>query len=236
MARSAFSRLTLLPKTKDAIMNSKFRTSIPGEVRGLSPWRSALSSSTAIARLASLAVLGMAATTAAQAQNLPTGGSVSSGSATVSSGPNGLTINQTSQNVALNWQSFSIGADKNVTFVQPNSKSVALNRVLGADPSVILGGLTANGKVFRDGSIHFLFHGEAVPLDHAPEARALGRGRYQGSHPRSERSALDIATDPWRCPSACHLETKSRGSVAFGSRTALNHVDLLVSPTLRCSA
>ena len=52
------------------------------------------------------------------------------------------------QNVAINWQSFNIGKREAVQFVQPNSSSVALNRVLGADPSSILGSLSANGKVF----------------------------------------------------------------------------------------
>ena len=44
--------------------------------------------------------------------------------------------------------SFNIGRNNAVQFVQPNSRSVALNRVLGADPSVILGRLNANGQVF----------------------------------------------------------------------------------------
>src|SRR5207237_7340740 len=57
-------------------------------------------------------------------------------------------INQSSQNVAINWQSFGIGLTETVRFVQPNSSSVALNRVLGSDPSSILGHLSANGKVF----------------------------------------------------------------------------------------
>jgi filamentous hemagglutinin family protein len=79
---------------------------------------------------------------------LPSGGTVSAGSASVASGAGTMTINQTSQNAALNWQSFSIGQSEAVRFVQPNSGSVALNRVLGSDPSNILGSLSANGKVF----------------------------------------------------------------------------------------
>ena len=79
---------------------------------------------------------------------LPTGGAVSAGSATIVGGPGTTTINQASQNVAINWQSFSIGAAEAVRFVQPNSSSVALNRVLGSDPSNILGSLSANGRVF----------------------------------------------------------------------------------------
>ena len=78
----------------------------------------------------------------------PTGGAVSAGSASIAGGAGKTTINQTSQNVAINWQSFSIGAEEAVQFVQPNSSSVALNRVLGPDPSNILGSLSANGKVF----------------------------------------------------------------------------------------
>ncbi|CAL62007.1 Conserved hypothetical protein, filamentous haemagglutinin-like [Herminiimonas arsenicoxydans] len=79
---------------------------------------------------------------------LPVGGEVVAGSATVTSGNGSMTVNQSSQNVVLNWQSFNIGAAEAVRFVQPNSNSVALNRVIGADPSSILGSLSANGKVF----------------------------------------------------------------------------------------
>jgi filamentous hemagglutinin family protein len=111
-------------------------------------FHSALSASTALVRLASLAVVGLAAASAAQAQTLPTGGSISAGSATIASGPGALTITQTSQNAALNWGSFSIGAADRVTFIQPSSNAIALNRVLGSDASSILGNLSANGKVF----------------------------------------------------------------------------------------
>ncbi|HAC34077.1 MAG TPA: filamentous hemagglutinin, partial [Gammaproteobacteria bacterium] len=79
----------------------------------------------------------------------PQGGSVVAGAATISN-PDGSTtlINQTSQRAALDWHSFSIGSNEYVQFIQPGTSSVALNRVVGGDPSSILGSLSANGQVF----------------------------------------------------------------------------------------
>jgi len=79
---------------------------------------------------------------------LPVGGVVTAGGASIGSSPGSTTITQSSQNVAINWQSFNIGQGEAVQFVQPNSHSVALNRVLSSDPSSILGSLSANGNVF----------------------------------------------------------------------------------------
>ncbi len=79
---------------------------------------------------------------------LPAGGVVAAGSATISSAGATTTINQSTANAVINWQSFGIAAGQTVQFVQPGSTSVALNRVLGADASSILGNLSANGKVF----------------------------------------------------------------------------------------
>ena len=59
-----------------------------------------------------------------------------------------LTIVQNSASTALNWQSFSIGAGETVLFVQPGANAVALNRVIGPDPSTLLGNLSSNGQVF----------------------------------------------------------------------------------------
>ena len=78
----------------------------------------------------------------------PIGGTVTAGSANISSGGNTTTINQTSQNTTINWQSFGINKGETVNFVQPNSNAVALNRVLGNSASAIYGTLNANGKVF----------------------------------------------------------------------------------------
>jgi len=85
---------------------------------------------------------------AAYADALPTGGTVVGGSATISQSGNSMTINQTTAKMAADWQSFSIGAGSTVTFNQPTASSVALNRVVGADVSVIQGALKANGQVF----------------------------------------------------------------------------------------
>lgn len=79
---------------------------------------------------------------------LPTDGVVAAGAATISSTASTTTINQSTASAVINWQSFGIGAGQTVQFVQPGSSSVALNRVLGAEASSILGNLSANGKVF----------------------------------------------------------------------------------------
>lgn len=84
----------------------------------------------------------------AMVQAQPTGGVVSSGRATLGGTAAQMTVTQTTPHVVLNWQSFGIQAGESVQFVQPDSHSVALNRVMGADPSNILGNLSSNGQVF----------------------------------------------------------------------------------------
>lgn len=79
---------------------------------------------------------------------LPVGGVVAAGGASITGSTSTTTITQSTANVVINWQSFSIGTGQTVQFVQPGNSSVALNRVLGADPSSIMGSLTSNGKVF----------------------------------------------------------------------------------------
>ncbi|MCK9285124.1 MAG: filamentous hemagglutinin N-terminal domain-containing protein, partial [Rhodocyclaceae bacterium] len=48
----------------------------------------------------------------------------------------------------INWQQFSIGAGETMRFIQQSATSSVLNRVIGPDPSLILGALTSNGRVF----------------------------------------------------------------------------------------
>jgi filamentous hemagglutinin family protein len=86
----------------------------------------------------------------------PQGPSVVGGTASVTgAGTANVTVNQTSSSTIINWNTFNIGVNERVNFVQPSSSSIALNRVTGGlGPSEILGTLTANGRVFvinRDG-------------------------------------------------------------------------------------
>lgn len=79
----------------------------------------------------------------------PDGGTVVSGSATITqTDPKTLTINQTTDKAIINWRNFSIGAGEHTKFLQPNINSAVLNRVTSSQVSQILGRLTANGKVF----------------------------------------------------------------------------------------
>jgi filamentous hemagglutinin family protein len=80
---------------------------------------------------------------------LPEGEVVVSGSATFDrSQANTLTVNQATDRMIANYNSFSIAQPEAVHFNQPSSSSIALNRVVGVDPSVILGTLSANGRIF----------------------------------------------------------------------------------------
>src|SRR5256885_6551134 len=120
----------------------------------------------------------------------PAGGVVVGGSATIQNpGTANVTINQFSDKAIINWRMFDIGVGEKTTFKQPDSNSIALNRVVGNQgPSQILGSLDANGKVFvinRDGII---FGAGAVintavalppPLGaHNPDVLSGGPGLY----------------------------------------------------------
>ncbi|MCA9469022.1 MAG: filamentous hemagglutinin N-terminal domain-containing protein, partial [Nitrospira sp.] len=79
---------------------------------------------------------------------LPTGGQVVGGQASISQQSAVMTIQQQTNRAAIDWQSFDIGSQARVTFQQPSLNSVALNRVQGGNPSQIFGQLQANGQVF----------------------------------------------------------------------------------------
>lgn len=85
---------------------------------------------------------GVASTAAAPA--LP---KVVAGQASFSQDGNVFSITNTPGTI-INWQSFSVNAGEVTRFIQQGSDSAVLNRIIGQDPSRILGALQSNGKVF----------------------------------------------------------------------------------------
>src|SRR5262249_60706416 len=108
-----------------------------------------------------------------------------------------MTIVQGTDRSASNWQSYNIGSGASVTYVQPNSGSISLNRVVGNDPSQIFGRLTANGQVWLSNPNGILF-GRTARIDVAGLVAATanisdndfmnGNGRFtfdQGGRPNA---------------------------------------------------
>ncbi len=78
---------------------------------------------------------------------MPSGQQVVNGQATFAAQGNTLTITN-SPSAIIHWQGFSIGSNEIVRFIQQYGSSAVLNRVVGQDPSRILGLLQSNGRVF----------------------------------------------------------------------------------------
>src|SRR3569832_2244776 len=122
-------------------------------------------------RLLTMAVLSACASLSLAAQNhaaapanpLPTGGVVSdpSSASIVNSTPNLMQINQTAAKTTIRWNSFDIGQGYTVRFNQPSSSAEAMNYIGGANPSVIQGTVSANGKGYLVNSNGILFDGTA---------------------------------------------------------------------------
>ena len=94
---------------------------------------------------------------------LPQGEAVVGGAATFNTVGNDLTVTQSTNRLYTNWNSFSIGELESVTFAQPLiGNPIALNRVVGIDPSSILGTLSANGRVFLINPNGILFGANAI--------------------------------------------------------------------------
>ena len=100
-----------------------------------------------------------------------------------------LTITNT-PGAIINWQQFSIQPDEITRFIQQNAASGVLNRVVGQNPSLILGQLTSNGRVFLINPSGIAF-GKGAVIDVAGLAASTlnisdadfisGRMRFQGS-------------------------------------------------------
>ncbi len=64
-------------------------------------------------------------------------------------------------NTIINWQKFGVNAGEITRFVQQSKDSAVLNRIVGQDPTRILGALQSNGHVFLINPNGIMFGKEA---------------------------------------------------------------------------
>ncbi len=77
----------------------------------------------------------------------PNGGYIVGGSGDIHI--HGLTteIHQSTNSLAIDWQSFNVNSNEIVNFLQPSSSSIALNQILSTGASDIRGQINANGHI-----------------------------------------------------------------------------------------
>ncbi|EKC7222012.1 filamentous hemagglutinin N-terminal domain-containing protein [Salmonella enterica] len=164
-------------------------------LQGVSTFRRLMGTLTPLAVLTGL-VIGMLPGLALANPDLPTGGQVVAGQGSISTSGNQMTIQQNTHGLVTNWNSFDIGKNHTVQFVQPDSSAVALNRVTGGHESQILGTLNANGQVMLVNPAGVMF-GKGAKVNTAGLVASTKNirtedfmaGRYTfsgGSHPGAE--------------------------------------------------
>ncbi|NQZ32436.1 MAG: filamentous hemagglutinin N-terminal domain-containing protein, partial [Oceanospirillaceae bacterium] len=92
----------------------------------------------------------------------PSGGVVTAGSGSVQQSGSTTTVNQNTNSLVVDWDSFNVGTNELVQFKQPSSSSVVLNNILDQSPSLIRGSIQANGRVFLSNPNGIVFGSEAT--------------------------------------------------------------------------
>jgi filamentous hemagglutinin family protein len=178
----------------------------------------------------------------------PAGGRVVGGQAEINTLPGTTLVRQFTPKTSIDWQSFNVASGETVRFLQPSSSAVALNRVLGGDPSQIMGTITANGKVFLLNS-QGVYFGPGAHVDTGGLVAstlalsdadfATGLYRFSGTSTATVRNDGHITATPggYVVLAGAHVDNQGTivadgGSVALaaGSRVALDlQGDRLVS-------
>jgi filamentous hemagglutinin family protein len=96
------------------------------------------------------------------AHSAPTGGVVVDGKGAISQAGLNTRVDQRSDRLSLNWDTFNVGRNERVQFVQPGADAIALNRILDSSGSQILGRIDANGQVILMNPNGVIFGRDAV--------------------------------------------------------------------------
>jgi len=92
----------------------------------------------------------------------PDGAHIISGHVGIDTSTPGVTTVTNSPNAIIQWQNFNIAQDEITRFIQQNSQSAVLNRIIGENPSQILGQLISNGKVLLINPNGIVFGADSV--------------------------------------------------------------------------
>ena len=97
----------------------------------------------------------------------PEGGVVVSGKGSISKSSSSQTsIQQDSQNLLMNFESFDLTAEESVLISQPDAAAWFVGQIIGGSPSAIFGSITANGQIALINSRGIVF-GESAKIDAA---------------------------------------------------------------------
>jgi filamentous hemagglutinin family protein len=161
----------------------------------------------------------------------PTGGEITGGSAAISGeGTKAVTVTQTSNTTTINWTGFSIDSGETVTFIQPGSSSIAVNRVTGTDASAIYGTLTANGKVYLINPNGILFSRDAQvnvggivasTLDISANDLLAGNYTFSGSSTATVSNAGTIAATDGGYVVLLGKQVSNSGTISADSGTVV---------------
>src|SRR5882724_11360889 len=165
----------------------------------------------AVQRAITAAALSLGVWSAASAG--PQGGVVTSGQGSIST-PNANTtvIQQNSNALGLDWQSFNVNAQERVQFNQPSSNAVALNRILDQNPSQIFGRVDANGRVVLLNPNGIVFGRTAQLNVGSLVASSLKLANFD---PTSGRMSFDSDTTPGAVVNSGTINAAAGGSVAL---------------------
>ena len=119
-------------------------------------------------------------TVSLMAEGLPNGETVVSGVISISQNEQSMTIDQSSNQAIIEWNSFDIGQNNSVTFQQPSISSSALNRVMSGNPTTLAGTLNSNGNVYvvNENGVYFTSTSSITANSFAASTLALSNDDY----------------------------------------------------------